>query len=271
MISCLFACALVSSAGTIEGYDPLASTSIAGLVPTARSSAFDDLSSSFSASARPGARRMLEGLTVGIPSEYNIAELSPEVRALWHRVAELLRDEGGARVVNVSLPHTRHALPSYYILAPAEAMSNLSRYDGVRYGFSASKSKSAGEDADAAAAAAAALAAGLAPPPRPRPRAADPGPPAQSLKEYYTSNRSAGFGLEVQRRILVGSFVLSSRAVEGFFNKAQRIRRAVTHDFLNLFRATDPNQRVDVLLTPTSVGEAMSFANIAKEKKNNPV
>lgn len=207
---------------------------------------------------------MLEGLTVGIPSEYNIAELTPGVRAAWHRVAALLRDEGGARVVTVSLPSTRHALPAYYILAPAEAMSNLARYDGVRYGHA--QSKAVAEEAAAAA--------GLSAPPR---GGADAGPPAQSLRDYYTTNRSAAFGAEVQRRILVGSFVLSSRAVEGFYVKAQRIRRAITQDFISLFRGTgtgagtSTGQRVDVLLTPTSVGAALSFEQIAHGRQHSPV
>ena len=258
-------CACFCRPDTIEGFDPRDSTSIEHLPPTAASSPFDELElGGFGGGSGSGSRagkRMLEGLTVGIPSEYNIAELTPAVRAAWHRVAALLRDEGGARVVTVSLPSTRHALPAYYILAPAEAMSNLSRYDGVRYGHA--QSKALAEEAAAAAAA-----AGLAAPPR---GGADAGPPAQSLRDYYTANRSGAFGDEVQRRILVGSFVLSSRAVEGFFVKAQRIRRAITQDFSALFRAPDVSQRVDVLLTPTCVGAALSFGQIAHDRQHSPV
>ena len=248
----------------IEGVDPRDSTSM-DLPPTPASSPFDDLRSAFSPSARPAARRMLEGLTIGLPAEYDIAELSPAVRSAWHRCARLLAEEGGARVVNVSLPHTRHALPAYYILAPAEAMSNLARYDGVRFGHSASKSEAdriAAELATDAASASAAAASAL-----------DPGPPAQSLQSYYTSNRSGGFGAEVQRRIVVGSFVLSSRAVEGFHAKAQRIRRAVCEDFDAAFNPTQASgaTKIDLLLTPTAVGPALSFSQIAAQASSDPV
>jgi aspartyl-tRNA(Asn)/glutamyl-tRNA(Gln) amidotransferase subunit A len=178
------------------------------------------------------------------------------VRAAWHRVAVWLQEEAGAQVVSVSLPNTSHALPAYYILAPAEAMSNLARYDGVRSGY-------AHAAAQTDEAAARALAAGQPPPPK----SVDQGPPAQGLREYYTMNRSFAFGPEVQRRILVGSFVLSSRAVEGFYQKAQRIRRAITADFMRCFR----EQGVDVLLTPTCVGTALSFGAIRRESSTNAV
>lgn len=197
-----------------------------------------------------GSRGVLAGLTIGIPSEYDLAELSSEVRAAWHRMADLLAHEGGARVVSCSLPNTKHALPAYYILAPAEAMSNLARYDGVRYGHSASKQEAASTTG-----------ADLS------------GPPSQSLQAYYTSNRGA-FGAEVQRRILVGSFVLSSRAYASHFVRAQQIRAAVTQDFTNLFAppsSNDSSQKVDLLLTPTAVGTALSFEQIDTDHRANPV
>jgi aspartyl-tRNA(Asn)/glutamyl-tRNA(Gln) amidotransferase subunit A len=206
---------------------------------------------------------------IGIPDEYDVAELSPAVRAAWYRMADWMAREGGARVVRVSLPHTRLALPAYYILAPAEAMSNLSRYDGVRYGHAQAREEmeqALQQDASSAG-------TGAAPARLPL----DAGPPAQGLREYYTTNRSTAFGPEVQRRILVGSFVLSSRAVEGFYARAQRIRRAISEDFSALFRpsssssAASATDRVDVLLTPTAMGSALSFASIASDKATSPV
>jgi len=256
----------ILSAGTVEGFDPRDSTSIDNLpaTPTQSSrdftSAFPPSSSSSSSTSSTSSRRLLEGVTIGIPHEYDIAELSPEVRSTWHRIAHLLADEAGANVVNASLPHTKHALPAYYILAPAEAMSNLSRYDGVRYGYSHSQyqqQNDASSDSDFSSTL--------------------PLPPAESLKDYYTSNRSNSFGNEVQRRILVGSFVLSSRAVQSYYVKAQRIRRAITQDFINLFQpntihtTTHTQPKIDMLLTPTCVGTALSFKQIEEQKKNNPV
>ncbi len=272
----LFVCLLLPAADLIEGFDPRDSTSVEGLSPTASSSAVESaLEAAFAPGAPRAARRLLEGVTVGIPDEYNLEQLSPAMRLAWHRVAGWLAEEAGARVVSVSLPHTRHALPAYYILAPAEAMSNLSRYDGVRYGHALAKA----EQEAATAAASSTLAGTTAASPSSSPTSRfssssqqlDAGPPAMGLREYYTSNRSTGFGPEVQRRILVGSFVLSSRAVEGFYAKAQRIRRAITSDFLALFRAEEEKERVHVLLTPTCVGTALSFERIQKDRAEDPV
>jgi aspartyl-tRNA(Asn)/glutamyl-tRNA(Gln) amidotransferase subunit A len=220
--------------------------------------------------AADGGRGALSGLVIGIPDEYDVAELSPAVRAAWYRMADWMAREGGARVVRVSLPHTRLALPAYYILAPAEAMSNLSRYDGVRYGHAQAREEMEQALKQEAGTGAAPVRLPL-----------DAGPPAQGLREYYTTNRSTAFGPEVQRRILVGSFVLSSRAVEGFYARAQRIRRAISEDFSALFRPSPSSSsssssaatpdRVDVLLTPTAMGSALSFASIASDKATSPV
>lgn len=137
---------------------------------------------------------LLPTLTFGLPLEYNIAELDPRIRAAWAAAAAALSP---ARVVPVSLPSTRHALSAYYVLAPAEASSNLAKYDGVRYGA----------------------------------RAAD---------DTYAASRAAGFGEEVQRRILLGAYTLSAEAMDNYFLKAQCVRRVVRRDFDRVFRLGNP-------------------------------
>lgn len=139
--------------------------------------------------------RLLPTLTFGLPLEYNIAELDPRIRAAWAAAAAAL---GGARVVPVSLPSTRHALSAYYVLAPAEASSNLAKYDGVRYGAHA---------------------------------AAD---------DTYAASRAAGFGDEVQRRILLGAYTLSAEAMDNYFLQAQCVRRVVRRDFDRVFGLGNP-------------------------------
>ena len=163
------------------------------------------------------------GLRIGIPLEYNILELSPLVRQLWKQTAKMLRDMGHT-ILPVSLPNTRNAPSSYFILAPAEATSNLAKYDGVEYGS----------------------------------RLPEKGP------VLYTATRSGGFGAEVRRRILVGSYSLSSSAADNYFLQAQRIRQLVRKDFDEVFTLPNPlrslstttdvdeNGRVDFLLTPTT-------------------
>lgn len=139
--------------------------------------------------------RLLPTLTFGLPLEYNIAELDPRIRAAWAAATAAL---GGARVVPVSLPSTRHALSAYYVLAPAEASSNLAKYDGVRYGAHA---------------------------------AAD---------DTYAASRAAGFGDEVQRRILLGAYTLSAEAMDNYFLQAQCVRRVVRRDFDRVFGLGNP-------------------------------
>lgn len=141
--------------------------------------------------ASPLPRSLLPTLTFGLPLEYNIAELDPRIRAAWAAAASSL----GARVVPVSLPSTRHALSAYYVLAPAEASSNLAKYDGVRYGARA---------------------------------------------DTYAASRAAGFGDEVQRRILLGAYTLSAEAMDNYFLKAQCVRRVVRRDFDRVFRLGNP-------------------------------
>jgi aspartyl-tRNA(Asn)/glutamyl-tRNA(Gln) amidotransferase subunit A len=145
--------------------------------------------------------RLRTEAVIGVPVEYNIAELDPEVRKAWQRSLELLQEEG-CTIVPISLPNTKHALSSYYIIAPAEAASNLSKYDGVRYGRRAEHGDGVGD-------------------------------------VLYSATR-AGFGDEVKRRILLGSYTLSSEAIDNYFIKAQRVRRLVQRDFDRVFTKPNP-------------------------------
>lgn len=154
-----------------------------------------------------GPGKPLSGIKFGIPLEYNIQELDARIRAIWASAAEKLQSLG-ARIVPVSLPSTRHALSAYYVIAPAEASSNLAKYDGVRYGrndFEATGEKG-GESDDV----------------------------------LYAAVRGAGFGPEVKRRILLGSYTLSSEAIDNYFIQAQKVRRLVRRDFDRAFRLANP-------------------------------
>ncbi|KAK0105361.1 Trimeric GatFAB AmidoTransferase(AdT) complex subunit [Cadophora gregata] len=139
---------------------------------------------------------------IGVPLEYNIAELDPAIREAWQRALQLFQDNG-ATIVPVSLPNTKHALSAYYVLAPAEAASNLSKYDGVRYG-----SRSGANDGEG--------------------------------DVLYSNTRGAGFGDEVKRRILLGAYTLSSEAIDNYFIKAQKVRRLVQRDFDQVFAISNP-------------------------------
>lgn len=141
-------------------------------------------------------------LTIGIPIEYNIAELDPSIRDAWSRAADALQAQG-ATLVPVSLPSTKEALCAYYVLAPAEASSNLAKYDGVRYGVRSAESDAAGET-------------------------------------LYSETRGAGFGDEVKRRILLGTYSLSSEAIDNYFIQAQKVRRLVQRDFDRVFSLANP-------------------------------
>lgn len=182
-------------------------------------------------SPRLAARGASSPLKVGVPAEYNISELAPSVRRAWHLSLAYLQKQGHI-IRPVSLPTTRLALSAYYILAPAEASSNLAKYDGVRYG---NRAKSSGSD-------------------------------TQSEEYLYANTRGRGFGPEVKRRILLGTFSLSAAAVDNYFIQAQRVRRLVQQDFNAVFKAEHPfssrtslaevheseNADVDVLVFPTA-------------------
>ncbi len=144
-------------------------------------------------------RRDIKGLKVGIPAEYTIDGMPGEVRALWDQGAEWLRDQG-AEIREVSLPHTKYALPCYYIVAPAEASSNLARYDGVRYGLRVD---------------------------------------GETLDEMYEATRGEGFGAEVRRRVLIGAYVLSAGYYDAYYRKAQKVRTLIAEDFRDAFESVD--------------------------------
>jgi aspartyl-tRNA(Asn)/glutamyl-tRNA(Gln) amidotransferase subunit A len=165
--------------------------------------------------------RSLKGLRFGIPREYRLDGLSPEIQRLWDQGIAWLRD-AGAEPVEISLPHTKYALPAYYIVAPAEASSNLARYDGVRFGLRV---------------------------------------PGNSIEELYEHSRAAGFGAEVRRRILIGTYVLSAGYYDAYYLKAQKVRALIARDFEQAY------QSCDVILTPTAPSAAFAMG----EKMDDPV
>jgi aspartyl-tRNA(Asn)/glutamyl-tRNA(Gln) amidotransferase subunit A len=154
-----------------------------------------------------GLESPLSGLRVGIPTEYRVEGMPSEIGHLWTKGAEWLKAEG-AEIIDVSLPHTKYALAAYYIVAPAEASSNLARYDGVRYGYRA--------------------------------------PGAHELIELYEKTRAEGFGREVRRRIMIGTYVLSAGYYDAYYLRAQKVRTLIARDFAQAF------ETCDVLLTPTT-------------------
>ena len=164
----------------------------------------------------------LKGKRVGIPKEYRIDGVPDEINALWDQGIAWLRD-AGAEIVEISLPHTQYALPTYYIIAPAEASSNLARYDGVRYGLRETGVK--------------------------------------TLDDMYAATRAAGFGAEVKRRIMIGTYVLSAGFYDAYFTKAQKVRALIKRDFAQAF------ERCDVILTPTAPSAAFGIG----EKMSDPL
>ncbi len=191
--------------GAMAGHDDRDSTSADIPVPD------------FAAACTRGVR----GLRIGIPREYRSDGMAPEIGALWQQGIAWLRD-AGAEVIDISLPHTKYALATYYIVAPAEASSNLARYDGVRFGLRAE-----GED----------------------------------LTGLYENTRAAGFGAEVRRRIMIGTYVLSAGYYDAYYLRAQKVRALILSDFTEAFR------ECDALLTPT----APSAAFAQGEKMDDPV
>jgi aspartyl-tRNA(Asn)/glutamyl-tRNA(Gln) amidotransferase subunit A len=165
----------------------------------------------------------LRGKKVGIPKEYRVDGMPAEIEALWQRGIDWLKD-AGAEIVEVSLPHTKYALPAYYIIAPAEASSNLARYDGVRYG-----------QRDL--------------------------PDGANLQEMYAATRAAGFGPEVQRRILIGTYVLSAGFYDAYYTQAQKVRTLIAQDFEKAWA------QCDLLLTPTAPSAAFALG----EKSADPL
>ena len=163
----------------------------------------------------------IKGLKIGIPNEYRVEGMPSEIEDLWKKGIDYAK-ECGAEIIDISLPHTKYALPTYYIVAPAEASSNLARYDGVKYGF-----RSEGEN----------------------------------LIDMYEKTRSEGFGEEVKRRILIGTYVLSSGYYDAYYLKAQKVRQLIKKDF------DDAYKKVDAILTPSTPSSAFKIG----EKTNDPV
>ena len=163
----------------------------------------------------------IKGNKIGIPKEYRVDGMPKEIEDLWTNGIEYAKD-CGAEIVEISLPHTNYALPTYYIVAPAEASSNLARYDGVKYGF-----RSKGEN----------------------------------LIDMYEKTRSEGFGSEVQRRIMIGTYVLSSGYYDAYYLKAQKVRKLIKNDFDEAYK------KVDAILTPSTPSAAFKIG----EKTNDPV
>ena len=166
-------------------------------------------------------KKNIRGLKVGIPKEYIVDNMPKAIQSLWDKGIAWMKDSG-AIIKNISLPHTKYALPTYYIIAPAEASSNLARYDGVKYGFRA---------------------------------------PGKDLIEMYENTRAQGFGDEVKRRIMIGTYVLSSGYYDAYYLKAQQVRRLIKNDFDNVFN------EVDTILTPTAPSSAFKIG----DKREDPI
>ena len=190
---------------SMAGHDPKDSTSLNVEIPD----------------YAPFVGKSVKGLRVGVPKEYRVDGMPAEIEKLWQDGIDWLKD-AGAEIVEVSLPHTKYALPAYYIVAPAEASSNLARYDGMRFGHR-------GE--------------------------------GKSLTEVYENSRAEGFGDEVKRRILIGTYVLSAGYYDAYYLKAQKVRRRIADDFDQAW------QTCDVLLTPTAPSAAFALG----ERNADPI
>ena len=163
----------------------------------------------------------IRGKRIGIPAEYRMDGMPDEIEALWAEGRKMLQD-AGAEIVDISLPHTKYALPAYYVVAPAEASSNLARYDGVRYGHRAT------------------LAAG------------------DGIEQMYEKTRAQGFGPEVQRRVMIGTYVLSAGFYDAYYNRARKVRALIKKDFEDVFAAG-----IDAILTPATPSAAFGLGEMA--------
>ncbi|MDA3889049.1 MAG: Asp-tRNA(Asn)/Glu-tRNA(Gln) amidotransferase subunit GatA [Allgaiera sp.] len=163
----------------------------------------------------------IRGKTIGIPREYRMDGMPDEIEALWAEGRKMLAD-AGAKIVDISLPHTKYALPAYYVIAPAEASSNLARYDGVRYGHRATLGTGDG------------------------------------ITEMYEKTRAEGFGAEVQRRVMIGTYVLSAGFYDAYYNRARKVRALIKRDFEQVFA-----QGVDAILTPATPSAAFGLGEMA--------
>jgi len=190
---------------SMAGHDPKDSTSLTNALPDFRAAT----------------KRSIKGMRIGVPEEYRVDGMPAEIEALWQQGIEWVK-AAGATIVPISLKHTKYALPAYYIVAPAEASSNLARYDGMRYG-----ARVAGKD----------------------------------LNSTYENTRASGFGKEVQRRILIGTYVLSAGYYDAYYLRAQKVRQRIAQDFRDAF------EKVDAILTPATPSAAFALG----EKSGDPL
>ncbi len=190
---------------SMAGHDPKDSTSLTNALPDFRAAT----------------KRSIKGMRIGVPEEYRVDGMPAEIEALWQQGIEWVK-AAGATIVPISLKHTKYALPAYYIVAPAEASSNLARYDGMRYG-----ARVAGKD----------------------------------LNSTYENTRASGFGKEVQRRILIGTYVLSAGYYDAYYLRAQKVRQRIAQDFRDAF------ENVDAILTPATPSASFALG----EKSGDPV
>ena len=191
--------------GAMCGHDPKDSTSADLAVPDFEAALTGDI----------------RGKRIGIPREYRMDGMPDEIEKLWSDGAQMLRD-AGAEIVDISLPHTKYALPAYYVIAPAEASSNLARYDGVRYGHRAKLSQGDG------------------------------------ITEMYEKTRAEGFGPEVQRRVMIGTYVLSAGFYDAYYNRARKVRALIKRDFDEVFA-----EGIDAILTPATPSAAFGLGEMA--------
>jgi aspartyl-tRNA(Asn)/glutamyl-tRNA(Gln) amidotransferase subunit A len=191
--------------GTMCSHDPKDSTSTEIAVPDFEAMLTGDI----------------RGKKIGIPKEYRLEGMPAEIEKLWENGIAMLKD-AGAEIVDISLPHTKYALPAYYVVAPAEASSNLARYDGVRYGHRAK------------------LAAG------------------EGITDMYEKTRAEGFGAEVQRRVMIGTYVLSAGFYDAYYNRARKVRALIKRDFEQVFA-----QGIDAILTPATPSSAFGLGEMA--------
>ncbi|MPZ11207.1 MAG: Asp-tRNA(Asn)/Glu-tRNA(Gln) amidotransferase subunit GatA [Kiloniellaceae bacterium] len=189
----------------MAGYDAKDSTSVNVAVPDYEAAMTGDV----------------KGMKIGIPKEYRVDGMAGEIDQLWQQGIKWL-EEAGAEAVEISLPHTRYALPTYYIISPAEASSNLARYDGVRYGLREE---------------------------------------GATLDQMYEATRGKGFGAEVQRRVLIGTYVLSAGYYDAYYNKARKVRSLIAGDFAKAY------EKVDAILTPTAPSPAFGMG----DKMDDPI
>ncbi|MEM6886867.1 MAG: Asp-tRNA(Asn)/Glu-tRNA(Gln) amidotransferase subunit GatA [Pseudomonadota bacterium] len=190
---------------TMCGHDPKDSTSADLPVPDFEAALVGDI----------------RGKTIGIPKEYRMDGMPDEIETLWQHGIEMMKD-AGASIVDIALPHTKYALPAYYVIAPAEASSNLARYDGVRYGHRAKLSQGDG------------------------------------ITEMYEQTRAEGFGDEVKRRVMIGTYVLSAGFYDAYYNRARKVRALIKRDFEEVFA-----RGVDAILTPATPSAAFGLGEMA--------